>query len=95
MIIDLAGDLPSLYFPMGMYGGQVDGCSQNTSVLPIAISINPEKQYISDASLVSFYRSLANSCSMSGRTSAFTLCLVTSNALIIFFVVLSVLPLYR
>ena len=43
MMIDLAGALPSLYFPTVMSGGQVAGCSQNTSILPIAILINPTK----------------------------------------------------
>ena len=43
MIIDLGGDLPWLYFPMEISGGRVAGCSQNTSILPIAVSINRAK----------------------------------------------------
>ena len=63
---------------MGMSGGQVAGCSQNTSILPIPVSINPAKYYMSGASLVSFYRSPAISCSMSGRTSPYTVFPITS-----------------
>jgi hypothetical protein len=73
MIIGLVGALSSVYFPMGMSGGQAVGCSQNTSILPIPVSINCVNQYMSGASSVSFYRSPVISCSMSGRTSPFTM----------------------
>ena len=43
MITDLAGVLPSVRFPMGMSGGQVVGCSQNTSILPNPVSIKRTK----------------------------------------------------
>ena len=43
MIIDLAGAFSLVRFPMGMSGGQVAGCLQNTSILPIAVSINRAK----------------------------------------------------
>ena len=43
MIIDLAGAFSSVFFPMGMSGGQVDGSSQNISILPITVSINRVK----------------------------------------------------
>ena len=43
MVIDLAGVFLFLYFPMGMSGGQVAGCSQNISILPIPVLINPAK----------------------------------------------------
>ena len=78
MIIDLAGALPSVRFPMGMSGGQVAGCSQNTSILPIPVSISRAKLSTSGASSISFYKSPAISCSMSGRTSLFTIFLTTS-----------------
>ena len=77
MIIDLAGAPPSVCFHMVMFGGQVDGCSQNTSILPIPVSINRAKQYMSGASSVSFCGIPAISCSMFGRTSPFTIFLIT------------------
>ena len=77
MIIDLAGAPPSVCFHMVMFGGQVDGCSQNTSILPIPVSINRAKQYMSGASSISFCRDPTIFCSMSGRTSQFTIFLVT------------------
>ena len=40
MVIDRAGTLPLLCFPMGMFGGQVAGYSQDTSILPIPVSTN-------------------------------------------------------
>ena len=40
MIIDLAGSFSSLFFPMGISGGQAVGCSQNTSILLISVSTN-------------------------------------------------------
>ena len=39
-MIDLAGAFSLVRFPMGMSGGQVAGCSQNTTTLPISVSIN-------------------------------------------------------
>ena len=38
MIIALAGASPSLRFPTGMFGDQVDGYSQNTLILPTSIN---------------------------------------------------------
>jgi hypothetical protein len=79
MIIDLAGAFSSFRFPMGMSGGQVVECSQNTLILPIPVSINRAKYYMSDASSVSFYRSLVISCSMFGRMSPFIIFQATSS----------------
>ena len=81
MTIDLAGALPLPHFPMGMSGGQVAGCSQNTSILPIAVSVNRAKHYMSDASSVSFCRIPVISCNTSGRTSLYDI-LVTDNHLL-------------
>ena len=95
MIIDLAGAFSSVYFRMGMSGVQVAGYSQNTSILPIPVSINRANYYMSGASSVNFYKSPPISCSMFGRTSPFTIFLVASKHFILFLLVLSVLPQYR
>ena len=42
-IIDLAGALSSVRFPMEIAGGKVAGCLQNTLIPPISVSINRAK----------------------------------------------------
>ena len=90
IIIDLAGALTSVCFPTRsrMSRGQVVGCSQNNSILPMPVSINHANN-MSGASLVSFCRSPAIFCGIPGRTYSFSIFHV--NTIFIFFVlVLSV-----
>ena len=98
MFIDLAGAFSSslVSFTMGMPGGQDGGCSQNTSVLLIPVSINRVKYCMSGASSVRFYRIPTISCGMSGRTSQYIIFLVTSkHSSFSSVLVLWVLPFYR